>query len=408
MIRSRTAVAMASFALAALGAGAAQAQTVTPSAPTELRPTDPPPPPPSTGDDSGAAEAAPDARAAAPTGEFMSSGDDLGADDESQSLKHVGSVPEVHVVRKGDTLWDICGYYFNNPWEWPKIWSYNPTITNPHWIYPGDVVRLHPGGEGPAAESEPTQGKVEPSPRMLGGAPASVAKKTVDLRQVAFVSDEELKVAGTIVGSSDEKIMLAQGDEVYLDYPDGQPPQIGQKYAIYTDQREVKHPKTGKVVGAYVTLRGEVKILEVKKGRKARGVITYSTDIVERGMRVGPGRTQFKEVAPVPPSTDLEGQVVAVLATEQLVGDNQIVFLDNGSDDGLKIGNQMRVVRRGDAYIPRMSPNDAAGRNDTSYPDDAIGLLIIVDVGQHSSVAFVVDAAQEIEPGDHVVMRKSP
>ena len=46
---------------------------------------------------------------------------------------HGGSVPELHVVRSGDTLWGICWYYFNDPWQWPKIWSYNAQITNPHW-----------------------------------------------------------------------------------------------------------------------------------------------------------------------------------------------------------------------------------------------------------------------------------
>src|SRR6185369_17561178 len=29
------------------------------------------------------------------------------------------SSPSVHVVRRGDTLWDICDHYFQNPWEWP-------------------------------------------------------------------------------------------------------------------------------------------------------------------------------------------------------------------------------------------------------------------------------------------------
>src|SRR5262249_19430488 len=45
-------------------------------------------------------------------------------------------LPPVHLVRRGDTLWDICDRYFHNPWDWPRIWSYNPGLQNPHWIYP--------------------------------------------------------------------------------------------------------------------------------------------------------------------------------------------------------------------------------------------------------------------------------
>lgn len=56
------------------------------------------------------------------------------------------SVPPIHVVKKGDTLWDLSGRYYGNPWKWPKVWSYNPQIMNPHWIYPGDQIRMRLGG----------------------------------------------------------------------------------------------------------------------------------------------------------------------------------------------------------------------------------------------------------------------
>ena len=59
--------------------------------------------------------------------------------------KKLGSgVSDVHVVQPGDTLWDLSSKYLNSPWVWPRVWSYNPHITNPHWIYPGQVVRFHP------------------------------------------------------------------------------------------------------------------------------------------------------------------------------------------------------------------------------------------------------------------------
>jgi hypothetical protein len=71
----------------------------------------------------------------------------------------------LHVVRRGDTLWDICFLYFNDPWQWPKIWSYNPQITNPHWIYPGDLVRLLPRGVFAQLPAEPERdGAPPPTP----------------------------------------------------------------------------------------------------------------------------------------------------------------------------------------------------------------------------------------------------
>src|SRR3954470_18524896 len=54
-------------------------------------------------------------------------------------------IPPIHLVRHGDTLWDLSDGYYGNPWQWPKIWSMNPQVKNPHWIYPGDQLRLLPG-----------------------------------------------------------------------------------------------------------------------------------------------------------------------------------------------------------------------------------------------------------------------
>ncbi|MEO7328764.1 MAG: LysM peptidoglycan-binding domain-containing protein, partial [Minicystis sp.] len=57
-------------------------------------------------------------------------------------------LPEAHLVRRHDTLWDISNRYYQSPYQWPRIWGFNPQIQNPHWIYPGDRVRLRDGSGG--------------------------------------------------------------------------------------------------------------------------------------------------------------------------------------------------------------------------------------------------------------------
>jgi nucleoid-associated protein YgaU len=51
------------------------------------------------------------------------------------------AVPESYVIQRGDTLWDLSSRYLDSPWYWPKLWSYNPQVENPHWIYPGPGPR---------------------------------------------------------------------------------------------------------------------------------------------------------------------------------------------------------------------------------------------------------------------------
>ena len=47
----------------------------------------------------------------------------------------------IHIVVKGDTLWDIAERYLGDPFRYPQLASPS-NIRDPDWIYPGDVVRI--------------------------------------------------------------------------------------------------------------------------------------------------------------------------------------------------------------------------------------------------------------------------
>jgi len=59
------------------------------------------------------------------------------------------SAPERHQVADGDTLSSIAERHLGNGDAWPKLWSYNPEITNPHWIYPDQVCGCCPRARRP-------------------------------------------------------------------------------------------------------------------------------------------------------------------------------------------------------------------------------------------------------------------
>lgn len=351
--------------------------------------------------------------------------------------------PDTYTVRPGDTLWDLSGRFLNNPWYWPKIWSYNPELSNPHWIYPGNVLKFYPsadeaparveaiavgepapGGEG-AAAAEAEEEEIAPVRELEDlstanlKAPASieeqeavavagphrigyVAPKGVWTRHDTFVTPQQLERSGQIEAAFEEKLMLAAPDKAYARFKAEVPVKVGETYVVFKTDREIRNGPNKELFGYQSSILGTARVVAVDE-KAATLRITAAYDAIERGALLGPWTE--KSFRPVPPRANgqnVEGRIMgAPISVQSQFAEHQIVFVDRGTADGVQAGNTFKVVRSGDLY--GQAPDKPVW--DESLPKEDVGELLVVEARENASTALVTRSIVEMLVGDRVEMR---
>ena len=175
---------------------------------------------------------------------------------------------EVYTIKKGDTLWAISSRFMSNPFLWPKLWQRNPYITNPHWIYPGNPVRLtsvqeskkeEPKKEETRKEEPKRVAVTEEKPREVVKEPevkkadilpevkktevvaekkSSEGKPLVfpEIRDAGVFGDVDLRGYGSVVESKEGKNLMSKGDICYIWFRFKDPVTIGDKYTTHSSR----------------------------------------------------------------------------------------------------------------------------------------------------------------------------
>lgn len=329
-------------------------------------------------------------------------------------------VPPIHVVRKGDTLWDLCDTYYSNPWGWPKVWSYNPQIVNPHWIYPGDQLRLRDPND------PQTQQRVARADAALFG-PGAAGKRglpqsTVVLRDRGFLGDPKRDVWGEIAGAVEDQMLLSAGNHVYMTMRPGVELQPGQTLTIFSSLgKPLDVEGARKPPGEIVSVKGSIKIDQYNpKTRVARGEVVESLDVIERGYKVGPVGQKFDVVPPKPAARAVKARVLSGIYPHNIMGQHQLTFLDRGSEDGLEPGMRLFVLRQGDSWRSTLKSGNSMLKyrlkiespeasevertpiegDEKQFPTEILAELRVLRAEKFSSVAIVLETRRELEPGD--------
>ncbi len=328
---------------------------------------------------------------------------------------------EDHTVEHGDTLWDLSQKYLGNPWYWPKVWSYNPQIANPHWIYPGDQVKFYPGAQGDnEAPAQVQEGDVKPpeeeagdmeeedQPMVSGGTYKVSHAARSSFRQDGFVTERELEESGQIFKSDAEKEMLDNLDRTYMRFKSTGDVKPGDRFFIYTTEREIHHPVTGAKFGYLTRIVGTLRVIRIADNQVVEGSIDQTWGEIYRGYYLAPYSEKLYRQVPVKAATaDIKGVVVESDAALGNIAAWDVVFIDKGKRDGVEEGTAFNVVRRVDGAAGMLKEPGESGFYDANLPDQIVGSLYAVDVKDDASTCLGLRSTHEFVPGDVIISVKN-
>ncbi|MDH5480551.1 MAG: LysM peptidoglycan-binding domain-containing protein, partial [Nitrosomonas sp.] len=262
--------------------------------------------------------------------------------------------PERHVVVQGDTLWDIASRFLNDPWLWPQVWGLNrEQVRNPHKIYPGDVIvlertlqgiRLTLATDKETIKLSPTIRSTKSSFTAIPSIPASAIEPF--LSQPLVIEKNSLANAPYLLGTSDNRVILAAGNTVYAsNLPDDK----GKIWQIFRPGKALIDPdRGGRILGYEATYLGDSRVNVFDD--ISTMTITSNTQEILKGDRLVPAPGMiFNNYVPRAPEQNIKGRIISVYGGVTQIGKGAIITLNQGAEDGLEMGHVLAVNRRSQA-----------------------------------------------------------
>jgi LysM repeat protein len=313
------------------------------------------------------------------------------------------ALPQTHTVRKGDTLWDLAQHYLQDPFLWPGIYRLNTDVVeDPHWIYPGEVLRIAPtdnvaavptmdtpiptapgdstalvtadstNGAGADSTDALAQGPQQPSlaesedtdrrplfPERQARSVREILKSYIhqqyrplrrsEFYSSGFLTENQRLPYGRVLGPVTPQQIKAVNSRmnalpftmIALEAPNGATYEVGDSLLLLQLGRELDP------YGNVVIPTGVAQIVEAVDGHYVANIVaTYGP--IRNGQRALPIES-FNLGAgsrAVPVSDGVRGSLIGGLGRQDLKEPQMVVFINKGREDGVAPGDLFEVRRR--------------------------------------------------------------
>jgi hypothetical protein len=337
-----------------------------------------------------------------------------------------------HQIISGDTLTQIAETNYGNWVKWRDLWAINKkNIPNPDLIYPGQRLRLlndeelaHfmkssvklpktveddtneesatlPKGNRRSQEWRllPTQSwekyifKTDPSIDPDGfDRRSKVMKRIADKTTATMtISSDRIPILGEITRARSEYERLFLGDQIFIRADENL--QVGSTYSVTTGPQKIVSKRDSRVGFGY-DLTGRVRIIGVRDGLFI-ATITALYYPIRRGQLLIPEVPDYNFPEAIPAPAAISASVVVPEgARADMLGEQKILYLDAGSQDGIKPGMIFRHYLHTDPYT-----GASISAKDFLIEDE----LQVLSVKDKFSVAIILRSHTSMHFGDDVI-----
>jgi hypothetical protein len=318
------------------------------------------------------------------------------------------TAPLSYTVKSGDTLWDISNMFLRDPWLWPEIWHVNPSVQNPHLIYPGDVLTLATGANG-EPQVTLTRGNVVRVQPMIRSTPIEGPIATIPFEAIkaflgkpSIVSKDDLRNAPRVAGLRDRHMVAGAGHEFYVKGMQDREPG---RYSVVRVGDELKDPESGKVLGYIGTYAAAARIDRISDLSKAQ-IIDSSRETTSGDLLFAEdAQTVSADLLPRSPPAGVNGEIIAVVDGVSMIGSYRVVAINRGSGHGLETGHVLAIDAKGEVVADgscKQSRWSFCGNKTLTLPSERVGTLLVFKTYEQLSYGLIVDATVPVRVSDRV------